>query len=229
MARENGRALRHLISTEMWQHLNDFNDRLAALRPADLHLAHLSRLCRVIKEDCQLHTGIVEGTYYRDQDWIFYQIGRWVERMDQTTRLLDIHCQSQAVAAGTAADGGLEDRHWNALLRSLAGYHAFRRRYPRGMRAADVVAFLVVDQGFPRSLHTGLERLTSLFDRLARRPELGTVEIPRAGLGALAGSIVEADVERLAPDQWHDFLDRVQQQLIVLTGELEATFFGAGH
>ena len=43
-----------------------------------------------IKEGVQAHTGITEGTFFRDQGWLFYQLGRLIERADQTTRLLDI-------------------------------------------------------------------------------------------------------------------------------------------
>ncbi len=91
VARENARSLRHLISTETWQQLNVFYNRLLKLQPRDLALSQLSRLCLSIKEDCQLHTGIIEGTGFRDQAWYIYQIGKYLERMDQTTRLLDIN------------------------------------------------------------------------------------------------------------------------------------------
>jgi uncharacterized alpha-E superfamily protein len=106
MARENARALRHLISTEMWRHLNVFYNRLAALGPDDLNPSQLSRLCATIKEDCQLHTGIVEGTYYRDQGWYFYQIGKYLERTDQTTRLLDINYH-RLMPSPDEADSGM--------------------------------------------------------------------------------------------------------------------------
>ena len=47
--------------------------------------AELNRLCAMIKESCQAHTGITEGTFFRDQGWYFYQLGRHIERADQTT------------------------------------------------------------------------------------------------------------------------------------------------
>ena len=89
-ARENARTLRPLISTEMWVQLNVFYNRLAALSAADLAPGNLAALFAMIKEACQTHTGITEGTFFRDQGWYFYQIGRYIERADQTTRLLDI-------------------------------------------------------------------------------------------------------------------------------------------
>jgi len=89
-ARENARSLRHVISTEMWAHLNVFYGVLDPLTPADLDLTELSRLLNRIKENCQTHTGITEGTFYRDEGWYFYEIGKQIERADQTTRILDI-------------------------------------------------------------------------------------------------------------------------------------------
>ena len=59
-----------------------------AYKVADLALAELSRLCAMIKENCQTHAGITEGTFYRDEGWYFYEIGKQIERADQTTRLL---------------------------------------------------------------------------------------------------------------------------------------------
>ena len=57
--------------------------------PDELAPGNLSRLLTEIKEACQTFTGITEGTFYRDQAWSFYQLGRYIERADQTTRLLD--------------------------------------------------------------------------------------------------------------------------------------------
>ena len=119
-ARENARTLRPLISTEMWAQLNVFYNRLAALDGEDLAPGRLSALFATIKEACQTHTGITDGTFFRDQGWYFYQLGRYIERADQTTRLLDIkyHLLLPDIAdVGSPTDVS----QWNALLRSAAG------------------------------------------------------------------------------------------------------------
>ena len=132
MARENARALRPLISTEMWTHLNMFHNRLGELRPEDVTEHRLARLCTLVKESCQAHTGITEGTFHRDAGWDFYQMGRMIERADQTTRLLDVKYH---LLLPSAADVGspVDVSQWNALLRSASAYHAFRRVQPSGM------------------------------------------------------------------------------------------------
>ena len=185
MARENARALRHLISTEMWRHLNVFN-RLAELGPDDLNPAQLSRLCATIKEDCQLHTGIVEGTYYRDQGWYFYQIGKYLERTDQTTRLLDINYH-RLMPSPDEADSQVDASQWNAVLRSAAGYHAFRRAYPSGMEPAKVAGFLLFDPGFPRSIAVCVRRMDELFRGLASLPDLLGAPVSVGALEGLRG------------------------------------------
>ncbi len=151
MARENARALRPLISTEMWVQLNGFHNRLSQLRKSDLKVENLNRLCSYIKESCQTHSGITAETLYRDESWYFHQIGRAVERADQTTRLVDVKYQvllPQPSDVGSAID----EAQWNTVLRSAAGFHAFRRVNPQSMSPAKVVDFIVFDKRFPRSV-----------------------------------------------------------------------------
>jgi uncharacterized alpha-E superfamily protein len=225
MARENARSLRHLISTEMWRHLNVFYNRLVALGPADLALSNLSHLCATIKEDCQLHAGIVEGTYYRDQGWYFYHLGKYLERADQTTRLLDINYHRLMPAPGDAATQ-VDASQWNAVLRSAAGYHAFRRAYPSGMEPAKVAGFLLFDPGFPRSVAVCVREMDELFRGLI--PLLDLADTP-ARLGALEGlrrAAAGTDVNQVLTTGLHEFLDQLQLQLIALTNDLGSTFFG---
>jgi uncharacterized alpha-E superfamily protein len=226
MARENARSLRHLISTEMWRHLNVFYNRLAELRPGDLNLSQLSALCATIKEDCQLHAGIVEGTYYRDQGWYFYQIGKYLERADQTTRLLDINYH-RLMPSPDEADSQVDASQWNALLRSAAGYHAFRRAYPSGMEPAKVVGFLLFDPGFPRSVAVCLREVDELFGGLASLADLRAAPVRVDALDAVrAATARSSEIDEVVASGLHDFLDQLQRQLIRLSDDLGSTFFG---
>jgi len=154
-ARFNARSLRHLISTDMWNQINMFHAEMAALKRRDVAPARLAGACRRVRENCQAHAGITEGTLYRDAAWSFYWIGRMVERADQTSRLLDI-----GFRRALTAEGGLgaraQDSHWGALLRSASAYQAFRRAHPISMSAPEIVRFLLHDDELPRSLTTAL-------------------------------------------------------------------------
>ena len=221
-ARTNACKLRPLISTEMWMQLNVFHGELLAIEPWELDGDALSRLCRRIKEGVQAHTGITEGTFFRDQGWHFYELGRLIERADQTTRLLDI--KYHLLTPGSAEERRVvELTQWNALLRAAAGYHAFRRVAQAGFVPADVVAFLLGDTSFARSVALCVGQmewhLSALRTRYGLRdtaPVLERIEDIRAALGA--------PVLRLLPDGLHDFLDGMQRDLGDL-GELIGTMF----
>ena len=167
-ARENARTLRPLISTEMWTQINVFYNKLLSLGPSDIAPHNLTRLCNMVKEACQAHTGITEGTFYRDQGWYFYQLGKYLERADQTTRLLDIKYHTLLPFAD-GVGSPLDVSQWNAVLRSAAGYHAFRRVYPRGMTPSAVAGFMLYNESFPRSVTTCVRQIDGLLVRLKSR------------------------------------------------------------
>ncbi len=224
-ARLNARTLRPMISTEMWSHVNVFHGRINRLTHTDLALGRLNRLCAFVKESCQAHAGVVEGTLHRDEAWYFYQIGRHLERADQSTRLLDI--KFHLLTAGEAATGDAADsRQWNAVLRSAAGYHAFRRIHMRGMNPVDVATFLIHSPDFPRSVALNVVAMSELLTRLRSRFRL------RRGATALErlDEIQAALLERTASERIHyglnDFLDWLQLQFSALTRDLGEAYFG---
>ncbi len=223
-ARTNARTLRPLISTEMWMQVNVFHRDMQAIGPEALHGDRLSRLCRLLKEGVQTHTGITEGTFFRDQGWLFYQLGRLVERADQTTRLLDIRYHL-LVPAASEERRVAELTQWGAVLRGAAGYHAFRRVAPPGFTPTDVVAFLLVDTAFPRSVLLCVEQMEWLLGRLRGRYGLRGTMTALERIEELRAGLLGRSVERIIADGLHGFLDAVQRDLTLLAAEIGTAFF----
>jgi len=224
-ARENARTLRPLISTEMWVQLNVFYNRLAELGAADLAPGNLAALLATIKEACQTHTGITEGTFFRDQGWYFYQIGRYIERADQTTRLLDIkyHLLLPRISdVGSPTDVS----QWNALLRSAAGYHAYRRLHGASTSPARVAGFLLLNQAFPRSVHHCMREVGRLLSEVKSRYALRHGNDAAEELDRLQTLLGSLDISTILGRGLHEFLDSIQRQLIAVTRELSIAFFG---
>jgi uncharacterized alpha-E superfamily protein len=224
-ARENARTLRPLISTEMWTQLNVFYNRLAGLTQADLAPGNRAALFATIKEACQTHTGITEGTFFRDQGWYFYQIGRYIERADQTTRLLDIkyHLLLPSVSdIGSPTDVS----QWNALLRSAAGYHAYRRLHAASTSPARVAGFLLLNQAFPRSVHHCMREVGRLLSEVKSRYALRHGNDAAEELDRLQTVLGTLDISTILGRGLHEFLDSIQRQLIAITRELSIAFFG---
>ena len=224
-ARENARTLRPLISTEMWVQLNVFYNSLMGLSAADLAPGRLAALFATIKEACQTHTGITEGTFFRDQGWYFYQIGRYMERADQTTRLLDIKYH---LLLPSPSDVGspVNVSQWNALLRSAAGYHAFRRVHAASTTPARVAGFLLLNPAFPRSVHHCVREVGRLLGEVKSQYALRRGNDVAEELDRLQAVLATLDVSTILSSGLHEFLDTIQRQLIAITRELSVAFFG---
>jgi uncharacterized alpha-E superfamily protein len=223
-ARANARALRPLLSREMWSQLNVFHNWVAALDDTDLASSHLTRRLGEIKEACQTHTGITDGTLHRDQGWYFYWLGRYLERADQTTRLLDIKYHlllPRASDVGSSIDIG----QWNALLRSAAGYHPYRRVERGGVTPAGVAGFLLLNPNFPRSVLLCASEADRLLGELRSRYGLKGGSDAAEELGALRASLGALTIGEILGQGLHEFLDLVQRRLIAVTQDLSTAFF----
>jgi len=221
-ARENARTLRALISTEMWLQLNRFRGQICALTEADVAPQHLSSVCAMLKDGTQAHTGITEGTFYRDQCWHFYMIGRYLERADQTTRLLDT--RFNRLAPEQRGDAEIDAGEWHALLHAAAGYHAYRREHPHGYKVHEVAGFLLANTAFPRSIRLNLAQLEWHLTQLRLRYHLrgGSAALER--VDDLNTSLTHTAVDGLIARGLSPFLDWIQRDIAVLHNDIVQGF-----
>jgi uncharacterized alpha-E superfamily protein len=223
-ARENARTLRPLVSTEMWVQLNVFHNRLKAIEPHELAPSNLSPLLTEIKEACQTFTGITEGTFYRDQAWYFYRLGQYIERADQTTRLLDSKYHLLVAGADSIAPDLVGQ--WHVLLRSASGYHAFRRIHQSDLTPARVAGFLLFNRSFPRSVYLCVREVDTTLTELKSRYQVRGGNDVAEGLDALRVILTTRTVEQILGEGLHEFIDFVQRYLIEITNRLAIAFFG---
>lgn len=222
-ARENARTLRPLISIEMWRQINRMNSWMAGLSANAVAPANLAALCDEIKEACQLHVGITEGTFYRDQAHYFYHLGKSIERADQTTRLLDIKYHT-LLPRPEDVGSALDTSHWNALLKGVAGYQASRRVMAGKITPRSVAAFLLFSDSFPRSVILCVRQMEWLLTQLRTRYSL------RGGVRALElmdelrAVLSEKTIDDVIALGLHEFLDWVQRQLIMIFAEIQQSF-----
>ena len=110
-ARENARQIRDVISTEMWEHINDLfwslQDGEVLCREPD------QEQLRTIRRGCQLFYGITDVTLSRDQAWLFSRLGRLIERADKTSRILDVK-YFLLLPVPNAVGGVLDELQWIA-------------------------------------------------------------------------------------------------------------------
>jgi uncharacterized alpha-E superfamily protein len=223
-ARTNARTLRPLMSTEMWRQINVFHRFVSHITAADLQGDALSRLCNTLKDGVQAHTGTTEGTLYRDQGWYFYEMGRLIERADQTTRMLDIKYTTILPRDGEAKRVA-ELTQWNAVLRAAAGYHAFKRLARASFSAEDVVHFLLRDPSSPRSVLLCIRRTEAHLDDLRRIYGLSRANEAIEAAEYLREILTEKPISHILDTGLHQYLDVVQIHIQHLAGAIGRAFF----
>jgi uncharacterized alpha-E superfamily protein len=223
-AYQNARTLRPLISTEMWAQINVFNKEIEGLGLSDIAASRLSALCGRIKDGCHTHAGLIEATFYRDQGWYFYQIGKYLERADQTTRLLDI--QHHLLLSEPGGANPRADRiEWQVLLRAAAGYHAFRRVSPRSTNLEAVVGFMLFDEAFPRSIRMGVRTVGTLLERLRQTYPVLRSSKPLECHDELDATLTDRSFAKMIEFGLHDYLDLLQQQIGKLSNAITRAYF----
>jgi uncharacterized alpha-E superfamily protein len=224
-ARENARALRALLPTDLWLQINDFYTRILAFTKSDFSEMRLSRTCDAIKRGCYAEIGVAESTLYRDEIWPFFRLGLFIERADQTSRLMDVQF-AQRAAGMAEMSPEQEAGFWNVLLRSASAYHAFRRVQPSGLKSADVARFLIFDARLPRSIAFCAGEIVRMISQLRGEFRLRNAQRAFERSDAFLTRLQGFSREEQLLAHLHQFNDWAQTELMGLTAELGSTFFG---
>lgn len=224
-ARENARALRAIIPTEMWIQLNEYYNRMMLLDDGDLDPIRLSRTCAQIKQGCYAQLGVVESTLYRDEGWRFFRLGLMIERADQTSRLLDVKFAQLATDAGQV-ERLADATFWSLVLRSAAAYQAFNRFEHQGAEPSRVARFLLLNSSHPRSVCYCIGQIQAQLHELRAGYGLRRVGRAQEQTEELLDMLQNAGADSRLHAHLHKFNDSLQRSLIAITDTLCTTFFG---
>ena len=212
-ARENARGSREILSSEMWECLNATYHALdAQVERAGRRAPH--SFFQWVKERGAIVAGLADSTMTRDDAWRFLVLGRSLERVDMTARLL---------RTCFADPSGAPD--WITTLRSCSAQEAFLRTYRRAPDASLVVEFLLLDRLFPRSALHALDvaerRLSDLDPRGGR---VGSKAEARKALGQVRTELEFSGVNDLMEDL-PSHLQSLQEACAVAGEALARRFF----
>lgn len=182
-ARENARAIRGALTTEVWETQNQTWLEFKRLLADQDFKRDPSQLFEWVKFRSHLSRGVTYGTMLQDEAFHFLRIGTFLERADNTARLLDVKFQ----ALGQDFFGPLERQesqevdfyYWSALLRSVSGFEIYRRVYRNVIRPEKVAKLLILRSDMPRSLVCCVNELVSNLEQVANEASHETLR--RAG------------------------------------------------
>ncbi|MFM2112382.1 MAG: hypothetical protein RLZZ271_1042 [Pseudomonadota bacterium] len=158
-ARENARAVRGSITTELWETINQ--TWLEARRKiADGEFERdPAQFFEWVKFRSHLSRGVSVGTMLMDESLFFMRLGTFLERADNTARLLDVKfhaVESDFFGAASEKDQEYDFYHWSAILRSVSGFEIYRKVYRDVIKPERVAELLILRPDMPRSLHASL-------------------------------------------------------------------------
>jgi len=221
-ARENARMVRDQISLEMWETINELYLLLKEQNTAAVWAAGPQEFFAKINRASHLYQGLTASTYSRSEGWEFIEFGKYLERADKTTRILDVKYHILLPSA-TDVGGALDTAQWQAVLRSASALEAYRRYYVREILAWKAAEFLIFSDSFPRSLHFCAAQIDDFLRRI-----LGESGSRPRSPGARASRRLLADLQSLTITDvlnqgLHEFLMDVQSRLAAISDEVAAT------
>lgn len=161
-ARENARSERNTLPEEMFECINTVWIEMQGLYFDGLERSGFREFFEWIKDKTELFRGLTVSAMVKDEAFQFARLGTFVERADNTARLLDVKYHILLPTDG--ADKGLIDYYqWGELLRSVGGWQAYRSIYKSGLAPAKIAEMLIFSPIFPRSMHNSYDEIiTSL-------------------------------------------------------------------
>ncbi|MCR6656006.1 MAG: alpha-E domain-containing protein [Opitutus sp.] len=221
-ARENARMVRDQISLEMWETINELYLFLKARNAAVVWAAGANEFFERIKQHSHLFQGLTDSTFSRSEGWEFIQFGKFLERADKTTRILDVKYHILLPNADDVG-GALDTAQWQAVLRSASALEAYRRFYVREILSWKAAEFLIFSDTFPRSLHYCVAQVNDLLRRIlgetGARPRSEAARISRR----LFADLESRSIPDVLKQGLHEFLMEVQNALDRIGDEVVQT------
>ncbi|CAM2924270.1 alpha-E domain-containing protein [Rariglobus hedericola] len=222
-ARENARCIRDQLSSEVWETLNTFYLKLKSddyPRYAQLGSAvYLNH----VKTQIQLFYGVADSMIPRTDLWWFFDLGRHLERADNTSRILDVKYYMLLPSLHTVGSA-LDMIQWASVLRSCSAFEAFRRSRRGQLNLERVVDYLLRDAVFPRSILFSIMEAEQALGQITVSVHHMEDNVPARLIRELRAELEMIDVPGVIADGLHEFLDDVQNKISDIHNALLSTF-----
>ncbi|MFT7721506.1 MAG: alpha-E domain-containing protein [Roseateles sp.] len=218
-ARENARAVRGSLTTEVWETMNQTWLEFRRLLREGALARDPSALFEWVKYRSHLSRGVTVGTMLQDEAFHFIRIGSFLERADNTARLLDVKFYRQEQSQG-GPDAARDFYYWSAVLRSVSGFEIYRKVYSNVIQPDKVAELLILRPDMPRSLSHCMTRMLANLKRVANPQSAETLR--RAG--RLEAALAYGRIDEILATGLHPFLDGFLADVADLGGAISKDF-----
>lgn len=226
-ARENARCIRDQLSAELWESINTFYLRLKDDDFTRYAQLGASDYLTWIKTQTQLFHGVADAMIPRSGSWWFYDLGRHLERADNTTRILDIK-YFMILPSLQAVGSALDMVQWASVLRSCSAFEAFRRSRRGDLDLSGVVDYLIRDAVFPRSVLYSVAEVERCLLRIGGAEGHPAVATTHDLVRSLREDLATADTKAVIAAGLHEYLDNIQLRIENIHEAIQAAYIDLG-
>ncbi|TVQ96470.1 MAG: alpha-E domain-containing protein [Spirochaetaceae bacterium] len=222
-ARENARSVREVISSEVWEQINQFYLMITNTRYRSA-LDAPSEFFQQVRLSSHLIEGVINATMSHGESWHFARLGRLLERGEQTARLLDTK-YFLLLPSPEYVGSTVDDIQWSAVLRSASAFEMYRKRHGR-VEPHRVVEFLLLNRLFPRSTHYCVIQADESLHQISGAPVGSFHNAGERELGRLRGEFAFSEASDIIKGGLHEYLDLLQTKFSRVGMGIQETFFG---
>lgn len=221
-ARDNARQVREQISTEMWEQLNRLFINLKKIDLAQKWDNNIFEFFQEMLRDLHMFEGITNSTLSHGEGWQFMQIGRLIERANNSVVLLDFYAHNWEQNSASPQ----QYLNWVMLLRDCTAFEAYCKVYSADLRFPKIVEFLLLNPDFPHAVQFAVLSVQTALDHIADKTGATRNNRLYRKIGRLAAMLRFADIDEVLNSDLHQYLYDVRQACSEINALVYDTYIG---
>ena len=220
-ARSNARMVRTALSSEVWEATNETWMLLKQKLARQVSVKNLAEVLTSVRQQSSLVRGALHGTMLRNEIFDFSRIGTFVERADNTARILDVKYYVLLPSAAFVGSS-MDNAQWETILRSVSAFRSFRWLNEAETTPRAIAAFLLLDKRMPRSLAFCHSKITGNLSYLAQNHvgSLPSLDIAQQ----IYGKLNDREIDAIFDEGLHEFLEGSIRDTARLASQIQEDF-----
>lgn len=220
-ARDNARMVRTALTTEVWAAVNETWMLLEDVLKNPVPETDLPQVLATVRQQSALVRGALHGTMLRNDIYDFCCLGTFIERADNTARIIDVKYYA-LLPAPSFVGSRLDNVQWETLLRSVSAHRSFRWAGDGGYNSTNIASFLILDRRMPRSLAFCIKYIENALLRLT--DDYGERLTSYTFAENLKARLSDRDITSIFDEGLHDFLSAILGDINNLSLQIEQDY-----
>ncbi len=222
-ARENASSVREIISSEMWLLINRFYHKLNDNSAQEKLIDNPGKFCEVAKVQSLLFHGSAYVSVSHGEGWHFSELGKQMERADNTSRILDVKYYT-LLPKVELVGSSIDNMQWIALLKSASALEAYKAKHQQ-ISIDKVLDFLILDNQFPRSIIYCIQRADESLHCISNSPSGTYNNETEKQMGKVLSDLRFVSVDEIIENGMHEYLSHFQARVNEVGSQIYGDYF----